>query len=206
MNKKFLYVASILIILTLTACGSATPTLSTKDIQNTAIAAAWTDIAMTNSALSTATTTPILQTPTPTLQRTAMIPLVVIGTITPTPIISTVTVEVESTSKGDYLNISRSSDNLKYRVGPIASGAYAIGPNDNFLIYCTNDGYVYAAKFGAKYLTLIGNVRDFSAIRRNEIPNLKLMIFINNNRYKVDIREGLFSQNEIFFIPGNFTK
>ena len=136
---------------------------------------------------------------------TATIPLVIIGTFTPTPIPSTVTVDVESTSKGDYLNISRSYDNLNYRLGPIASGTYAIGPNDNFLVYCTNGGDVYAAKLGAQYLTLIGDVRKFSAIQRNVPPNLQLVIFMNNNRYKVDIRESRFSQNEIFFIPGNFT-
>ena len=206
MNKKFLYVASILIILTLAACGPATPTVSTIDIQNTAVAAAWTDIAMTKAVLPTATATPIPLIPTPTIQPTATIPLIIFGTFTPTPIPSTVTVSVENTAKGDYLNISRSSDNLKYRLGPIASGAYVIGPNDNYLIYCTNSGDVYAAKFGAQYLTLIGDVKNFSAIQRNVPPNLQLAIFMNNGRYKVDIREGRYNQNEIFVIPGNFTE
>ena len=206
MNKKFLYVASILIILTLAACGPATPAISTIDLQNTAIAGAWTDIAMTQAALPTATATPILPTPTPTIQPTATIPLVIINTFTPTPIPSTVSVDIENTAKGDYLNISRSTDNLKYRLGPIASGAYVIGPNDNFLIYCTNDGYVYAAKFGAEYLTLIGDVSKFSAMQRNVPPNLQLVIFMNTGRYQVDIREGRFSQNEIFVIPAKFTE
>jgi hypothetical protein len=145
--------------------------------------------------------------PPPTLQPvTATISLVIIGTLTPTPIPSTVTVNIENTPKGDYMNISRSSDNLKYKVGPIASGAYVIGPNDNFLIYCTNSGYVYAARLGAEYLTLIGDVRKFSAIQKDVPPNLQLVIFMNNNRYKVDIREGHFSQNEILLIPGKFTE
>ncbi|MCJ7433641.1 MAG: hypothetical protein MUO77_09155 [Anaerolineales bacterium] len=144
--------------------------------------------------------------PPPTIQPTATIPLVIINTFTPTPIPSTVTVAVENTPKGDYLNISRSTDNLEYRLGPIASGAYAIGPNDNFLVYCTYGGDVYAAKFGAEYLTLIGSVRKFSAIQRNVPPDLELVIFVNNGRYKVDIREGRFSQNEIIVIPTKFTE
>ena len=147
----------------------------------------------------------VILPPSPTIQPTATIPLVIISTFTPTSIPSTVTVEVESTAKGDYLNISRSTDNLKYRLGPIAKGAYAIGPNDNFLIYCTNDGHVYAAKLGAKYLTLIGDVKTFTAIQRNVPPDLKLVIFINNDRYKVDIREGRYNQNEILVIPTKFT-
>jgi len=136
---------------------------------------------------------------------TATIPLVIIGTLTPTPIPSTVTVTVDTTQKGDYLNISRSSDNLKYRLGPVASGTYAIGPNDKFLIYCTNDGNVYAAKLGAQYLTLIGDVKIFTAVQRDAPPNFQLVIFMNNNRYKVDVRESRFNQNEVFVIPGKFT-
>jgi len=143
----------------------------------------------------------------PTLPpATATIPYVVIGTFTPTPIPTTVTVNVESTAKGDYLNISRSTDKLEYRLGPVAHGAYAIGPNDKFLVYCTNGGDVYAAKLGAQYLTQIGNVRKFSAIERNVPPNLQLVIFLNNGRYKVDIRERRFNQNEVFVISGKFTE
>lgn len=144
--------------------------------------------------------------PLPTIQPTATIPLVVIGTFTPTPIPSAVTVQVESTKKGNYLNISRSTDNLNYRLGPIAAGAYVIGPNDNFLVYCTNDGHVYAAKLGAEYLTSIGNVEKFTAIQRNVPPDFQLVIFVNNGRYKVDIREGRYSQNEIIVIPAKFTE
>jgi hypothetical protein len=151
-------------------------------------------------------TTQMTPLPPPTIQPTATIPLVIIGTFTPTPIPSAVTVQVESTKKGNYLNISRSTDNLKYRLGPIAAGAYAIGPNDNFLVYCTNDGHVYAAKFGAEYLTSVGNVGKFTAIQRNVPPDFQLVIFVNNGKYKVDIREGRYNQNEIVVIPAKFTE
>jgi len=70
MNKKFVYILPILIILTLAACGPApTPTMSGADIANTAIAVAWTQLAMTQAALPTATAT--LVPPTPTLAPTS---------------------------------------------------------------------------------------------------------------------------------------
>jgi hypothetical protein len=153
--------------------------------------------------------TPTTQTapiPSATIQPTATIPLVIINTFTPTPILSTVTIDVENTAKGDYLNISRSTDNLEYRLGPIASGTYVIGPNDNFLIYCTYGGELYASKLGAQYLTLIGNVKKFTALQRNVPPDFQLVIFMNNNRYQLDVRESRFNQNEIFVIPTKFTQ
>jgi len=70
MKKKFLYIVSILTILALVACGPApTPTLSSADIGNTAIADAWIAITLTQAAMPTLTPTPI--PPTPTLAPTS---------------------------------------------------------------------------------------------------------------------------------------
>ncbi len=152
----------------------------------------------------TATATPIQSlTPQPTVPTFSF---VVVGTFTPTPIPTSVTVTVDNTSKGDYLNIFRSTDNLKYRVGPLAHGAYAIGLNDNFLVYCTNTGDVYAAKFGDEYLTLIGKLKKFSAFHRDVPPSFQLEIFINNDNYKVNVHENRFGESEVFLIPRHLTE
>jgi hypothetical protein len=66
MKKKFLTLFSILIILTLAACGSAEPTMSAEDIANTAVANAWISITQTQAALPTATPVPPTNTPEPT--------------------------------------------------------------------------------------------------------------------------------------------
>ena len=95
MNKKLVYVVSILIILTIAACGPAPePTLSGADVANTAIAIAWTELAMTQAALPTATAT--LVPPTPTLMPTS----------TPFPTLPPAlpTIDVNATSVADPCN------------------------------------------------------------------------------------------------------
>lgn len=162
----------------------------------------------TSTRLHFGTATPSA-TPTqlPTLQPvTATIPYVVIGTFTASPTPTTVTVTIDNTSKGDYLNIFRTTDSLRYRVGPLEHGGYAIGPNDNFLVYCTNSGYLYAAKFGDKYLTPIGDVKKFFAVHKEMAPDYQFVIFINNNNYMVEVRENSFGQNQVFVIPRNLTR
>lgn len=67
MKRKFLLAISILIIVTISACGSAEPTLSPQDQASTAIAEAWLVITQTQAALPTATPVPPTNTPEPTL-------------------------------------------------------------------------------------------------------------------------------------------
>lgn len=66
MKKKILAVASALIFV-LTACGApSTPQLGVLDMQNTALAASWTQIAMTQAAMPSPTPIPPTFTPEPT--------------------------------------------------------------------------------------------------------------------------------------------
>ena len=72
MKRKALTIISILIITLISACGPAPePTLPAVDVQNTAIADAWTAVALTQAAMPTATETLVpTATTTPTLQPT----------------------------------------------------------------------------------------------------------------------------------------
>ncbi len=118
MKKKFLYIVSTLIIITVSACGSAEPDISSDDIANTAVAAAWVAITQTQAALPTATPVTPTSTPEPTALLTPTLPpLPTIPTIAqPTAVIPTAdicnqvpplepkgkqtTVEVENKSQG----------------------------------------------------------------------------------------------------------
>jgi hypothetical protein len=111
-------------------------------------------------------------------------------------------ITVSHTSKGDYLQIC--TDSEKYEVGPLAKGAYAMGPNGNFFVYCTNNGYVYAARVGATNLSSIGNVKDFSIIRRGVAPQLEFKFF-GDNPYRVQIRELIMNQNKTLALPSYIT-
>ncbi len=87
MTKKFLYLVSILMILTIAACGPAPePTLSPADIANTAVADAWIAITQTQAAIPTNTATPIPPTATPLPTFT---PLPTLAPILQTPVPAT---------------------------------------------------------------------------------------------------------------------
>jgi hypothetical protein len=65
--KKRLFYISMLAIAVLAGCGQApAPTMSPGDIQGTAVAAAWTVVAMTEMSIPTATPLPPTEIPSPT--------------------------------------------------------------------------------------------------------------------------------------------
>jgi hypothetical protein len=67
MLKSIVPILLVLAVL-LTACGGAeaTPTMNPADVQGTAVAAAWTMVAMTQQSIPTATQLPPTETPSPT--------------------------------------------------------------------------------------------------------------------------------------------
>jgi hypothetical protein len=66
MKKKIFIISAIMVVL-LGACGPApAPTMSPADVQGTAVAGAWTMVAMTQAAIPTATPLPPTETPSPT--------------------------------------------------------------------------------------------------------------------------------------------
>jgi hypothetical protein len=81
MKKNHPTILTLLIILTLSACGPApTPTLTTEEISNTAVADAWISITQTQAAIPTATITPI---PTATFTPLPTFTLMPISTLAP---------------------------------------------------------------------------------------------------------------------------
>jgi PBP1b-binding outer membrane lipoprotein LpoB len=82
MLKKIFPILLALAVL-LTACApQGTPTMAPADVQNTAVAAAWTMVQATQNAIPTATPLPPTETPSPTpLPTYTPVPLVVIPTL-----------------------------------------------------------------------------------------------------------------------------
>lgn len=84
------FILTLLAGLLLSACGSATPTLSSSDVQATAVAGAFTKVAMTEMAQPSPTPLPPTPLPTPTLPPPTETPTlqITIGpppTLTPIP-------------------------------------------------------------------------------------------------------------------------
>jgi len=131
MTKKFLYLISILMILTIAACGPAPePTLSPADIANTAVADAWIAITQTQAAIPTNTATPIPPTATPLPTFT---PLPTLAPILQTPVPATSAADAcnqpppvkpkGSLAQVKFVNKSGGSVNLSfYMTAPNAQG------------------------------------------------------------------------------------
>ncbi len=83
MLKKILPILLALTVL-LTACGSqGTPTMAPADVEGTAVAAAWTVVAMTQAAIPTATQLPPTETPSPTPLPTFTAEPLIVPTLEP---------------------------------------------------------------------------------------------------------------------------
>jgi hypothetical protein len=67
MKSKLKHIVIIIMVFILSACGpTPAPTMNAVDVQGTAVAAAWTIVAMTQAAVPTATPIPPTETPIPT--------------------------------------------------------------------------------------------------------------------------------------------
>lgn len=87
MKQKFLLTISILLAITISACGGATeaaPTMSADAIAQTAVAEAWLVITQTAAAMPSATLVPPTNTPEAT--ATSMPTLALLPTLTPAPL------------------------------------------------------------------------------------------------------------------------
>lgn len=75
----------LIVAVFLTACGAqGTPTMAAADVQNTAVAAAWTMVAATQLAIPTATPLPPTEVPSPTpLPTFTPVPVQVLPTLPP---------------------------------------------------------------------------------------------------------------------------
>lgn len=93
MRKKLLLAISILIILIISACGSAEPTITPQDQAATAMAEAWLVITQTQAALPTSTPIPPTFTPEPTFTFVPTIPI--LATIPPAATVASVPTQSE---------------------------------------------------------------------------------------------------------------
>ncbi len=116
--------------------------------------------------------------------------------------LNSVVLTAKDTPKGDYLEVCANGN--MYEIGPLAKGAFAVGPNNKFFIYCANNGLVYAVRVGDTKLQPIGDVKDFSAIIRNDVPIFEI-VFTGSDPYKVTIREIVYKQNKMFSIPDSIS-
>jgi hypothetical protein len=130
-------------------------------------------------------------------------PTEIISTSVPMPTpCSEITITMTDTSKGDILHIERCSDGWAYDSPLIAKGVYGVAPNNKFLVYCSNDGYVYAVRFGDSNFRLIENIRKkMSIFLKNEDVSLSIIFIAGEYQYWVKITDRVSGQSTQVKIP-----
>lgn len=127
-------------------------------------------------------------------------------TATPTKIPWTscpgIVIRVTDTAEGDILHVLRCADGSEYDIGPLTKGVYAVSPDDTYLVYCSLNGVLYAARIGSPTLTVIRKVnRDFFTFGRDMDPIFELT-FNSENPKMLEIYERRYQQNLPVNIPG----
>ena len=153
-------------------------------------------------------------TPIPTVVPTFTVTLFnsIMPTITSTPQWTGcpgIVVTVDDTKKGDILHILRCDDGLEYQLGPLAKGVFAIGPNNNFLIYVSLDGFVYAARIGDRYLNTLYNLgreHVFTVFNKKVAPNFQISFTGDGPIYRLVILEKNYDQKRMYELPIGLTQ
>ena len=172
------------------------------------------------------TATPVIVSPTlepliiPTLNPAntlmAKQSLEVPATVTARPVASTalptgeplraLEVVVDNTQKGVLLTVSGGLENYHYRLGPLAKGAYALGPNQHFLVYVTNGGTVYINRLGETHFQKVEVVKhSFSALNKHVDPSFELSFHDTGYVYILFIYEGRYGETVQVILPRTIT-
>jgi hypothetical protein len=156
------------------------------------------------------TSTPIV---TPTVSPSATIPpsptltLFYNPTATTTPSWSAcpgIVIAQTDTTKGDMLHILRCEDNLKYDLGPLAKGTYAVGPNNKFIVYIAFDGRIFAAKIGERQLRFVFDLaaeKIFTIINKKLKPSFSISFVGEEPHYQLVLIERKYDQKRVYDLP-----
>ncbi len=155
MKKKFLTIISILIVITVAACGSAEPTMSPEDLASTAMADAWIAITQTQAALPTVTPIPPTNTPEPTATFLPTLPP--LPTLAPSATVAGPTADVcnqipVEPAKGTLANVeirnhSQGQANFSFGMnspneqGECFTYSYTLGAGDTITVKVLNGCY-----------------------------------------------------------------
>jgi len=121
MLKRIFPILLILAVF-LTACGAqGTPTMAPADVQNTAVAAAWTMVAATQLANPTATPLPPTEVPSPTpLPTFTAVPVQLLPTLPPLPTATTAASSDSNCLKP--LNVGEAGPKTPIRIENVSGG------------------------------------------------------------------------------------
>ena len=157
----------------------------------------------------TETLTPVPATITPTFVPVATnTSIFFIPSVTPTKIPWTscpgIVVTAQKTEQGNMIHILRCEDQLEYDLGPLSQGAYAVSPKDEFFVYASVDGALYAARIGDTTLSVVMNMKrdgNLTAFNKKVNPVFELS-FTGERPYVLEVYESFYGQNLPVRMPG----
>ena len=166
-----------------------------------------------NTSVSVSSPVPTLTTtPFPAIVPSATVTLFFNPTFTPTPQWSAcpgIVITLTNTDKGDMLHILRCEDGLEYDLGPLANGVYAVGPNEKFLVYVTQNGFIYAARIGDLYLNPLFNLgreHEFTVFNKRVTPDFKISFAGEAPIYRLVLLEKNYDQKRVYVLPLRITQ
>ena len=131
MKRTALPCISLLLVIILSACGAAKPTLSVTDIQNTAFPIVMTQYAQTKAAMPTATPIPPTDTETPTI---APLPTIALETQNVAPVSNpnaTATPDCYTPAPTKLVGVTVQYNLVNRSGGPVNISMGMYQPNDN---------------------------------------------------------------------------
>jgi hypothetical protein len=108
-----------------------------------------------------------------------------------------IVVTVNDTEQGDILHVLRCEDSYEYDIGPLTKGAYAVSPDDKYLVYAGVNGILYAAKIGNPSLYTIMNLRKEGPFITfgKKVPPIFQLTFNGTGPYVLEVYEVRYGQN-----------
>jgi len=172
MKRKFMPAVSFFVVMALAACGpKPAPELSVTDVQNTAVALALTEIAITQSAIPT--NTPVPPTPTTDMATLAILPTVALET----PIVAPPASSIASPTPDCYQPAPPTKDllgttvNIKFvnkADGPVSLSMGMYAPNDQGECYTFGLGI---SNNGSEVVTILSGCYWISGYQNGPKPS-----------------------------------
>ncbi len=170
--------------------------------QHTAEEIAGVDETLTSIPTQTLTPIPLTATITPTAGPS---PTATFFFTIPTPTVTVIpwtqcpgiVVTVRDTEQGDLLHILRCEDSYEYEIGPLTKGAYAVSPDNKYLVYASVNGLLYAAKIGESSLYTIMNLKKEGPYVTfgKKVPPIFKLTFNGTGPYVLEVYEARYGQN-----------
>jgi hypothetical protein len=108
-----------------------------------------------------------------------------------------IVVTVNDTEQGDILHVLRCEDGFEYDMGPLTKGAFAVSPDNKYLVYAGVNGILYAARIGDPALYTVMDLKKEGPFVTfgKKVPPIFKLTFNGAGPYVLEVYESRYGQN-----------